>query len=367
MGSGTGFEVGAAPATPALVVSLPTLERNIAQMAEAGRAGGFALRPHAKTHKCAQVAERQLAAGAVGLSVATIGEAEAFAKAGATDLFIAYPLWLDESRQRRLAKLAGAARVLVGLDSVENARRIVGTGAGVVIEVDSGYRRTGVPAREAGALARGAADLGLEVVGVFTFPGHGMAKQESSTPARVREHAARDQDAALAASAESLRAAGIEPELISGGSTPTAGFWQQGPVNELRPGVYVFNDASQIALGSCTIAEVALWSVGTVVSVPAADRFVLDTGSKVLGADANTWAGGYGLLPEFPGAQVVQLSEHHAVVQLPEGRSSPRHGERVALIPNHVCNAVNLADELVVVDGGRHVDTWRVAARGANG
>jgi len=94
MESGFGFDVGAAPTTPALVVSAPRLERNIARMAEASRAGGFALRPHAKTHKCVQIAERQLAAGAVGLTVATIGEAEAFADAGVSDLFIAYPLWL---------------------------------------------------------------------------------------------------------------------------------------------------------------------------------------------------------------------------------------------------------------------------------
>jgi D-serine deaminase-like pyridoxal phosphate-dependent protein len=255
----------------------------------------------------------------------------------------------------------------------------------MVIEVDSGYRRTGVLAQDAGALARAAANQGLDVEGVFTFPGHAMAKQENSTPNRVREQAARDQDAALAAAASSLRRAGIEPKLISGGSTPTAGLWHaeaslnaqdsldaegsldaEDSLNELRPGVYVFNDAMQLALGSCELADVALWAVGTVVSVPAADRFVLDTGSKVLGADANAWAGGFGLLPDFPGATVVQLSEHHAVVQLPQEMAAPGHGDRVAVIPNHVCAAVNLADELIVLSEGRHVDTWRVEARGAN-
>ena len=367
MGSVVGFEVDAVPETPALAVSTATLDRNIARMADAAGAGGFALRPHAKTHKCVQVAERQLAAGAVGLTVATIGEAEAFVEAGVTDVFIAYPLWLDGGKRRRVAKLAGSARVLVGLDSVQNARNVVGTGASVVIEVDSGYRRTGVPAGDAGALASAAADLGLEVAGVFTFPGHAMARLEHSTPDRVREHAARDQDTALAAAASSLRTAGIEPRLISGGSTPTAGLWRaEGSLNELRPGVYVFNDALQLALGSCELADVALWAVGTVVSVPAEDRFVLDTGSKVLGADANAWAGGFGLLPAFPGASVVQLSEHHAVVQLPQGATPPAHGDRVALIPNHVCSAVNLADDLFVLSEGRHVDTWRVAARGTN-
>ena len=357
----------AAPTTPALVVDADTLERNITRMAEAARAGGFALRPHAKTHKCPQIAEKQLAAGAVGLTVATIGEAEAFAASGVTDLFIAYPLWLDEGKQRRLAKLAAAVRVQVGVDSIESARRVAGTGASVLIEIDSGHHRTGVRPAEAGRLAHAVGELGLTVDGVFTFPGHGMAHAGPAvTASQVRAAAARDQEAALAEAARSLVEAGVRPLVVSGGSTPTAALREDGTINELRPGVYVFNDAMQVALGSCGIDDVALAAAATVVSVPAADRFVLDAGSKVLGADPNAWAGGFGLVPGYPGSKVVQLSEHHAVVQLPEGVTTPRHGDRVAIIPNHVCNAVNLASELVIVREGAHVDSWPVAARGAN-
>lgn len=356
----------AAPTTPALVVDVDTMDRNIARMAEVARVGGFALRPHAKTHKCLQIAEKQLAAGAVGLTVATIGEAEVFAAADVTDLFIAYPLWLDEGKQRRLAKLVSAARVQVGLDSIEAARRIVGTGASVLIEIDSGHHRTGVRPSAAGPLARATTELGLAVDGVFTFPGHGMAHAANTAATDVRMQASRDQESALAEAAASLWEAGIEPAVISGGSTPTAGLREDDEVNELRPGVYVFNDAMQVALGSCSIEDVALAAVGTVVSVPAADRFVLDSGSKVLGADVTAWSPGYGLLPEYPGSKVIQLSEHHAVVQLLEGVTAPQHGDRVAVIPNHVCNAVNLAAELVIVQEGKHVDSWPVAARGAN-
>jgi D-serine deaminase-like pyridoxal phosphate-dependent protein len=356
----------AAPTTPALVVDLDTLDRNIARMAEAARAGGFALRPHAKTHKCLQIAEKQLAAGALGLTVATIGEAEVFAAAGVTDLFIAYPLWLDEGKQRRLAKLAAGARVQVGVDSIESARRIAGTGASVLIEIDSGHHRTGVRPADAGPLARAASELGLTVDGVFTFPGHGMAHAANATPTDVRTQAAHDQETALAEAAASLRNAGIEPTIVSGGSTPTAALREDGEINELRPGVYVFNDAMQVALGSCGVEDVALAAAATVVSVPSADRFVLDAGSKVLGADPNAWSSGYGLVPAYPGSKVVQLSEHHAVVQLGEGATAPRHGDRVAIVPNHVCNAVNLAAELVIVQDGTHIDSWPVAARGAN-
>ena len=362
----------AAPTTPALVVELDTLDRNLARMVDAARSRGFRLRPHAKTHKCPQIAERQIAAGAVGLTVATIGEAEAFAAAGVTDdFFIAYPLWLDEGKRRRLAKLAAEVRVRVGLDSVESARRVTGTGASVLIEIDSGHHRTGVRPADAGALALAASELGLTVDGVFTFPGHASGRGSTMisplSPVETRERATRDQDAALTEAAASLKESGIEPRVISGGSTPTAGLAQPGRINELRPGVYAFNDAMQIALGTCGLEDVAICAAATVVSVPAADRFVLDTGSKVLAADPNAWAPGYGIVPAYPGSAVIQLSEHHAVVQLPEGVAAPGHGDRVAIVPNHVCNAINLADELVIVQGGTHVDTWPVAARGANG
>jgi D-serine deaminase-like pyridoxal phosphate-dependent protein len=359
--------VQAAPTTPALVVDADTLDRNIARMNAAALAGPIDLLPHAKTHKCPQIAEKQLSTGAAGLTVATIGEAEVFVGQSPI-LFIAYPLWLDEGKQRRLAKIAAnpRTRVRVGVDSIENARRIAGTGASVVIEIDSGHHRTGVRPAEAGPLASALRDLGLDVEGVFTFPGHGMTHAANTTPAEVRTQAARDQERALAEAAASLRKAGIEPAIVSGGSTPTAALREDGQINELRPGVYVFNDAMQVALGSCTIEDVALAAAATVVSVPAADRFVLDAGSKVLGADPNAWSPGYGLVPAYPGSKVVQLSEHHAVVQLPEGVTAPGHGDRVAIIPNHVCNAVNLVDEFVIVQHGRHVDTWPVAARGAN-
>ena len=366
----------AAPTTPTLIVDVDTLDRNIARLAESARANGFALRPHAKTHKCPQIAAKQIEAGAAGLTVATIGEAEAFADARVTtDFFIAYPLWLDEGKQRRLAKLATEVRVRVGVDSVENARRLAGTGASVVIEIDSGHHRTGVNPADAGALALAAIELGLTVDGLFTFPGHGAgrgtAKDAPLSPAETRERATLDQAAALSEAADALRAVGVEPGVLSGGSTPTAGLARPGQINELRAGTYVFNDATQLVVGACELEDVALAAAATVVSVPAPDRFVLDTGSKVLAADPNPWVPGFGVLPAYPGSKVIQLSEHHAVVQLPaevpDGVTAPQHGDRVAIIPNHVCNAVNLADELIIVQQGKHVDTWPVVARGANG
>ncbi|MEL3948136.1 alanine racemase [Streptomyces sp. LNU-CPARS28] len=173
-------------ATPALVVDPDVLDRNVARMAEASRAQGFALRPHAKSHKCARIADRQLRSGARGLSVATIGEAEAFARAGVDDLFIAYPVWLDADKARRLRRLADDVALRVGVESVEGARRLGDALRGsdraveVLVEVDSGSRRTGVRPDAAGEVGKAAADEGLDWSACS--PSRGMAT--ATTPAR---------------------------------------------------------------------------------------------------------------------------------------------------------------------------------------
>ncbi|MHB1584336.1 MAG: type III PLP-dependent enzyme domain-containing protein, partial [Acidimicrobiales bacterium] len=179
---------------------------------------------------------------------------------------------------------------------------------------------------------------------------------------------AADEATALRQAVAAVRHAGLPCPVASGGSTPTAALADDGVVTELRPGVYAFNDAQQLRLGSCRPEDVALVVLATVVSVPAVDRFVLDAGSKALGADRPVWMGGYGLVPSRPGAVVEQLSEHHAVVALERSAPAgpPAVGSRVAVVPNHVCAAVNLADELVVVDGGAVVDRWSLAPRSAN-
>lgn len=353
--------------TPALVVDPEVLDGNISRMAEASRSQGFALRPHAKSHKCARIADRQLRAGARGLSVATIGEAEAFARAGVDDLFIAYPVWLDADKTRRLRRLADDVALRVGVESVEGARRLGEALRGsvrpveVLVEVDSGSHRTGVPPHAAGEVGKVAADTGLDVVGVFTFPGHGYGHDS-----QARERAARDEERTLGEAAQELRDVGLDVRVVSGGSTPTVGQWQPGAVNELRPGVYVFNDATQLAIGTCGVEDLALVAAATVISVPAPDRFVLDVGSKVLGSDRSSWVTGHGYLPRFPQGTITGLWEHHAVVRLPDGVRGPGLGSVVAVVPNHICTPVNLADELLVVQDREVVDRWPVTARGAN-
>jgi D-serine deaminase-like pyridoxal phosphate-dependent protein len=356
-----------AVATPAVVVDSGTLDSNLRAMADSAAHRGLALRPHGKTHKSAEIARRQLALGAAGLTVATAGEAEAFAAAGVTDIFIAYPVWADDGRSGRLRDLAGRIELSLGVDSAAAAERLAAALAGVpaqvLVEVDCGLRRSGVAPADAGTVAAAAVAAGLRVAGVFTFPGHSYAPG-APVPA------AEDETAALAAAAASLAGAGLPCPVRSGGSTPSAalslGPADDGPVTELRPGVYAFNDAQQVVLGTCAADQVALAILATVVSVPTADRFVLDSGAKVLGPDRPSWAPGHGLLPDFPDAVITGLWEHHAVVRHPPGQPAPQVGDQVVVLPNHVCTVVNLVDSLYIAEDAQIVDVWPVTARGRN-
>lgn len=342
------------------------MQANIARVADAATARGIALRPHAKTHKTIEIGRMQVAAGAHGLTVATVGEAEVFAAAGLDDLCIAYPLWIDADRAARLSALAArGAAISIGVDSVEGVERLVHSGlAGriaVRVEIDAGHHRSGCVPAAAGEVASAAVRAGVDVEGVFAFPGHAYAPE-------ARVGAARQEAAALTDAVAALRAAGIEPQVVSGGSTPSfaAALELDSPVTELRPGVSVFGDAQQWELDAMAPEEIALTCHATVVS-HAGGRLVLDAGSKVIGPDRAAWATGHGRLLDHPEARIVQLSEHHAVVELPG--SLPPLGSVVRVVPNHVCIAVNMVDELAVyanADDAEPVTVWRVAARGNN-
>jgi D-serine deaminase-like pyridoxal phosphate-dependent protein len=353
-------------ATPAVVVDLDVLERNIGRMADRAREAGVRLRPHAKTHKCPDIARLQRAAGAWGLSVAKVGEAEVFADAGFDDLFVAYPV-VGEDKGRRLLALADRVRLAVGADSLEGARTLAGPfreaarALDVLLKVDVGYGRVGVLPEHAVELARRVADLpGLRLRGVFTHAGHGYLAE---TRAAVDE-IARLEGERLAAAAADLRAAGFAVEEVSVGSTPTAAGAMRVPgVTECRPGNYVFHDASQVALGTCRMEDCALTVVATVVSVPAPDRAVVDAGSKTLSSDPlRPRPGGYGRVLGRS-SRIERLSEEHGVISVVEGESF-QIGERVRILPNHACVVANLHGSLVGLCGDRVEARLEVAARG---
>jgi D-serine deaminase-like pyridoxal phosphate-dependent protein len=352
--------------TPAVLVDLDVLERNIARMASHAREAGVRLRPHAKTHKCPEIADLQRAAGAWGLAVAKVGEAEVFADAGFDDLFVAYPV-VGEDKGRRLLALSDRVRLAVGVDSVEGATTLArsfaeaGRSLEVMLKVDVGYGRVGVAPDRAAAVARAIAQIpGLRLRGVFTHAGHGYVAARKPEVDEI----ARQEGERLAAAATELRAAGLPIDEVSVGSTPTAArAMRAGGVTECRPGNYVFHDASQVALGTCAVEDCALTIVATVVSVPAPDRAVVDAGSKTLSSDPlRPVPGGYGQILGRA-SRIEKLSEEHGVVAVAEDERF-RVGERVRILPNHACVIVNLHDRLVGVSGDRVEAMLEVAARG---
>lgn len=354
--------------TPAVVVDLDRMDAAITRMASAMAERGVDLRPHAKTHKSIEVGRRQLAAGATGLTVGTIGEAEVFAAAGLEDLFIAYPLVPLGPKAARLRDLAGRSRLRVGIDSAIGARALadaLGTtrdDVGVMIEIDSGGRRSGVAPDRAGDVARAATESGLSVIGVFTHGGHGYAGPDA------RGEAADDEVRWLGEAAAALRAAGVEPRVVSAGSTPTAVESARGVVTEERPGTYVFGDRQQVALGSIKRDAVAAVVAARVVSVNEGEqRFVVDAGAKVLGKDTAPYLPGHGQIPELDDAVVARVADYHGIVEVVDGVAMPEVGRVVTVVPNHICPVINYVDTIVVVKDGEVLGSWPVDARGRNG
>lgn len=352
--------------TPSVLVDLDVVERNIAAMQARATAAGVKLRPHAKTHKAPQIGRMQLAAGASGLTLAKVSEAEVFSRAGFDDIFLGYPI-VGADKARRLLALSDRGRVAVGADSEEGARSLgevfhaAGRRLPVRLKVDCGYHRVGVAPERVLEVARRIAELpGIAFDGLFTHGGHGYGAETPSEMARI----GRDEGRIVAEAAELLRGEGLAVGEVSLGSTPTvAAAVTQPGVTECRPGTYVYNDLSQVTLGTCAWEDCALTVLATVVSVPAPDRAVVDAGSKTLSSDPlRPHAEGHGLVVGRR-SRIARLSEEHGVLAVAAGESF-RVGERVRILPNHACVVSNLHDRLVSVRGGRVEGEIVVAARG---
>lgn len=356
--------------TPCLIVDEEIMRRNIAEMAAFASGVGVALRPHIKTHKTPQILRLQLAAGATGATCAKIGEAEVMVEQGGVeDVLLAYPT-VGEPKIRRLLSLMERARVVVALDSREAAEALSRAMASeervldIYVEVNTGQDRAGARAgAEATALALELARLpGLRVVGVMTHEG-----QANAAPPEQIEATALAAGRALVETAETVRARGVAVSAVSVGSTPAATYTPTVPgVTEMRPGTYVFNDNTAFRYGRLSPNDCALRILATVVSRPAPDRAVIDAGSKTLAMDKSLAHPGHGFVVGHPEAEIARLSEEHGVILLPEGedRDAFQVGDRVEIIPNHVCPTVNLQDQLFLLRDGRLLDVWDIAARG---
>jgi D-serine deaminase-like pyridoxal phosphate-dependent protein len=338
-------------ATPALVIDAVRVQLNLERLAAYAAHHHLAVRPHTKTHKSVGIARRQIAAGAGGLTVAKVGEAEALLPAfdGDADVLVAYPT-VDPARTQRLAALARSATVRVALDTVaaiEAASAVAqaaGVTLGVLVDLDVGMGRTGVPTADAlVALAQAVtAARGLRLDGILCYPGHIWAK-----PA--------EQAKPLALVAQKLQEAldcfdrhGLCRGIVSGGSTPTVFQSHLVPqVTEIRPGTYVFNDMNTVHGGFCSLDDCAAGIICTVVSDAVAGQVVLDGGTKTFTSDRGPAPdSGHGHIVEYPDAAITKLTEEHGQADVSRCPSRPQVGERVTVIPNHICPCVNLQDRV---------------------
>lgn len=353
--------------TPALVVDLPTVERNVARLATYARQHKIGVRPHTKTHKSLRMAKLQIDHGAIGLTAAKAGEAIEMAKVS-QDLLVAYPA-IDPHRGKALAELEKIASVAVALDGLAGAQSlsdaIQSTGATirVLVDLDIGFHRTGVQSPAASLeLAQQISKLpGLKIAGIFFYPGHvwSPADQQSEELARI--------DAQLAEAIDLWKQSGLDTSIVSGGSTPTA--YQSHLVTnqtEIRPGTYPYNDMNTARAGFCSLDDCAARIVVTVVSDAVPGKIIVDGGTKTFTSDKNATKpdSGHGHIVEYPDAALVRLSEEHGEVDVSKSARKPKVGERVSIIPNHICPCVNLRDEVWVRYATGELEPMRIDTRG---
>jgi D-serine deaminase-like pyridoxal phosphate-dependent protein len=361
--------------TPAVLVDASKLTANLSRMQAAANARGLRLRPHAKTHKSPRIAAQQIERGAVGICCAKLGEAEVFAAEGIADIRLPYPL--NPVNADRVFALAERILLSFIVDDPAVAEAWSGLAAkrglrlDVLVKVDVGFHRCGIDplSPSAPGTVRAIAGMpGLRFRGLLSHAGNGYAATSE-----------KGVEAVAVTEAQLLRdlasASGVPCPEMSVGATPTARFsLEQDGLTELRPGNYAYYDRTQVALGAAGWEDCALTVLARVVSRPAHDRVILDSGSKTLTNDAargfiNT--PGYGaVLRDIAAAEpdtsllIERLSEEHATVRVVEGDTSLQTGALARIIPNHSCVVSNLVDQVWVVEGEQVVERLPVAARG---
>ncbi|KAA1395755.1 alanine racemase [Aeromicrobium ginsengisoli] len=350
--------------TPAVVIDLDQVERNIKEMFTVADAHGVRLRPHIKSHKIPELMRLQLAGGAIGATCATLREVEVMIDAGCPSVTLAFPP-LSADKIARLVALREHAEIRVTLDSVE-AATVLGQAAGsqpfaVLLEIDTGQGRLGrppgAPSVELGLQI--AAIPGVRLIGVSSHAGHAYAATSQQDLARIASDEADD----LVRTAEELRRNNVDVREISVGSTPSARAGFGLGMTESRPGTYVMNDANMVRLGVATHETCAAFVLATVISRPAPDRVVIDAGTKMLSSDGfggDDWVH----VLHRPDLHPAFLSEEHGVFHADDPATAPAIGDRVLVIPHHVCTMMNLADEVHLVSDGGVTDTVPVSARG---
>jgi D-serine deaminase-like pyridoxal phosphate-dependent protein len=356
--------------TPALLIEKSTMEKNLSAMQKLADRNGINLRVHIKSHKIPQLAKKQLQLGAVGIAVAKLGEAEIMAKAGIKNIQIANII-VGKEKMERLRKLNRRIKLTVAVDSIRNIRDLSDAFSReqkpieLLVKVNSGLNRCGIDSfSQLVRLVKQASSLkGVKIVGLMTHAGHAYAAKDRAEVEKIGTK----ESSLLIYYAVRLKKAGYDVNVISVGSTPTASYCaKMRGITELRVGNYIFNDMTQVALGTAPISKCALTVLATVISISDDKRrIVLDAGSKALaldkGAHGNNILKGYGRIVRG-NDWISRLSEEHGIIDRPVGKY--KIGQKIRIIPNHACTAMNLFDYVYLVDGSKVVARYKVAARG---
>ena len=353
-------EIARSFGTPAVVVDLDKVERNIARIQGICDKAGVSNRPHIKTHKSPVLAQMQLAAGAKGITCQKLGEAEVMVDGGLDDILISYNI-LGSEKTGRLGALLKRANITVAADNatviegLSDAGRIAGRPLGVVIECDTGRKRAGVEtpgeAIELARMIKARPDLAFK--GFMFYP------TEKSWP---------ETQTFFETARAGVREMGLDAEIVSTGGSPNlVNVGKLNGATEHRAGTYIFNDRMMVACGAATLDDCALSVYATVVSRAGAERGILDSGSKTLTADPGGGLDGYGLILEYPQARIAAFAEEHGFLDLAKTNARPKVGDVVRIIPNHVCVVVNMVDLVITVRGDKIVGELPVAARGKLG
>lgn len=341
--------------TPAVLIDMRIVDLNIARTQNFLDKAGLASRPHIKTHKLPFLARKQIEAGATGITCQKVSEAEVMADGGIEDMFITYNI-LGERKLARLHALSQRCKLSVVADNrtvVDGLSRVFSGGIplNVLVECDTGHGRCGVQSPgDALILAQAIRETpGLRFGGLMTYP----------APDNMNEV-----ETWLGQAKNLIGEAGIGCSVVSMGGTPNLDKAAEvSSATEYRAGTYIYNDRSLIERGACGFADCALTVQATVVSRPTEERAIVDAGSKVLTSDLLGMEG-YGLIPAAPEASIVALSEEHGTVDLQGSNWNPIVGDRVAIIPNHVCVVSNMLDEVHLQLSDGTIETHPVAARG---
>jgi len=371
------FELKSFIDTPSLVLDIGIFKGNVKELLEICNANGVSLQPHAKTHRTPQLGLLQQELGCDGLCVAKLGEAEGFAKAGIKKITVAYPI-LGSNKVERARALATSIDLTLAVDSVIGAESIGKVFAQysqvcpVLLIIDSGLSRDGALPENAPNIAKAINEVpGVKVVGIMTHEGvvYGASDRDSMIAG------AKQTSEMMVNVGNAITKAGVDISRVSMGSSASARVAATVPgVNQIRPGIFAFNDLGQIALGNATFETCAVRVLSTIVSRPTPDTAVIDAGSKSLSADllpAKEHRGkypGHGLIIGKTGWIIERLSEEHGMLKW-IGEGSPPDmniGEQIQIIPNHVCTAFSSLNESVVISQGEVIDRWRTFEPGAS-